>query len=295
MADNYTHQYNANNALAIAEYTPRNYNAFIIGANGPDPLFCYQMYNPFRKYNLSQLGHMMHQQKTGQFLQNLFRLAQTDAQKDYCLGFLCHYALDCTIHPYVGYITQVYGSPYNIPAGHGFFESALDSHLSVKTEGKTVPSTEKFFPVTDKLYMDQIVTLLKKAADSTYPDHIFPRSEYTQAFKDFRTLKNLFCSPTKMMFPVMHLAEKLLGFSEGFILSHMQPCTRALPEMPFWQNIDANLYSAETLDEILQRADYLAAANINHGLEYFKGIYSASDLLEKIGNKSYDTGITIDK
>lgn len=295
MADNYTHQYNAVNAMKIAGYTPRNYNAFIIGANGPDPLFCYQMYNPFRRHHLSKLGTLMHNRKTGRFLQNLFRLAQTDAQKDYCLGFLCHYALDCTIHPYVNYASQTYGSPYNIPSGHGFFESALDSRISLKTDGTTVPSVKKFFPDTEKLYMDQIISLLKKAVDATYPDHIYSRGEYAQAFRDFRLLKNLFCSPTKVMFPVMHLAEKILKFSEGFILSHMQPCTREIPEYPFWQNSSAGLYSVETLDEILLRADYLAAENIKNGLEYFKGIYTAADLLEKIGNKSYETGMAIEK
>ena len=295
MADNYTHQYNAHNAMKIAGYTPRNLNAFIIGANGPDPLFCYQMYNPLRKHNLSDLGHLMHQEKTGLFLQNLFRLARTDAQKDYCLGFLCHYALDSTIHPYVNYLSQTYGSPYNIPSGHGYFESALDSRISMKTEGTPTPAVNKYFPETDKLYMDQIATLLKRAVDATYPDHIYPRSEYIQAFKDFRTIKKLFCPPTKIMFPVMHIAEKVLKFSEGFILSHMQPCTRDLPEIPFWQKTAAGLYSVETLDDILLRDDYLAAENIKNGLEYFKGISTASDLLECIGNKSYDTGLTIDK
>ena len=93
----------------------------------------------------------------------------------------------------------------------------------------------------------------------------------------------------------MHLAEKALHFREGFILSHMQPCTRKLPDMPFWQHPAAGLYSVDTLDDILLRADYLAAENIKHGLEYFKGIYTAADLLAKIGNKSYDTGLTIDK
>ncbi len=295
MADNYTHQYNAVNAMKIAGYTPRNYNAFITGANGPDVFFCYQMYNPFRKHNLSELGTLMHNHKTGQFLQNLFRLAQTDAQKDYCLGFLCHYALDSTIHPYVNYVTQAYGSPYNIPSGHGYFESALDSRISKKSGDGIIPPVKKYFPESEKLYTSQIITLLKKAVDATYPDHVYPRSEYTQAFKDFRFIKKLFCSPTKAMFPVMHLAEKMLGFSEGFILSHMQPCTRDLPPFPFWQDMGTGLYCVETLDEILQRADYLAAANITSGIEYFKGIYTAADLLENIGNKSYETGLTIDK
>ena len=70
--------------------------------------------------------------------------------------------------------------------------------------------------------------------------------------------------------------------------------TREIPEFSFWKNEAANLYSIETLDNILLRADYLAAESINIGLEYFKGIYSLTDLMEDIGNKSYDTGVVID-
>jgi len=90
------------------------------------------------------------------------------------------------------------------------------------------------------------------------------------------------------------MVEKALGFSEGFVMSHMQPCTREIPAFPFWKNEAAGLYSVETLDNLLLRADYLAAECINVGLEYFKGIYTLADLMEDIGNKSYDTGVVID-
>ena len=294
MADNFAHQHNARNALKIAAYTPRDINSFIMGANGPDPLFCYQMYNPMRKYNLADLGHLMHREKTGLFLKNLFRFAQTDSQKDYCLGFLCHYSLDSTLHPFVNYITQLYGSPFNIPAGHGFFESALDSKLSMEEDGDYAAAVNKYCPELSKMAMNQVVALLKKAVDATYEDHIYPRSEYMQAFKDFKFVKGFFYSPTKMKFPLTYLIEKGLKFSEGFVMSHMQPCVREIPDFPFWKNEAAGLYSIETLDNILLRADYLAAECINIGLEYFKGVYTLGDLMEDIGNKSYDTGVVID-
>ena len=153
MADNYTHRYNARNALTIAEYTPRNMEAFILGANGPDPLFCYQMYNPFRINDLSRLGSVMHNEKTALFLKNLFTLARTDAQKDYCLGFLCHYSLDSLIHPYVNYITEAYGLPFNIPSGHGYFESALDSLISKKVSGQEAAQVSYYFPSVSRMHI----------------------------------------------------------------------------------------------------------------------------------------------
>jgi hypothetical protein len=294
MADNYAHQHNARNAMKIAGYVPRNLNSFIMGANGPDPLFCYQMYNPMRKYDLAGLGHTMHSEKTGLFLRNLFRFAQTDAQKDYCLGFLCHYSLDSTIHPFVNYITQLYGSPFNISAGHGYFESALDSKLCLAATGEAAADVDRYCPELDKATLNQITLLFKKAVDATYEDHRYPRYEYILAFKDFRFIKKFFYSPAKGKFPLAYLVEKALGFSDGFVMSHMQPCNREIPDFGFWKNEAANLHSVETLDNLLLRADYLAAECINTGLEYFKGVYTLGDLMEDIGNKSYDTGVVID-
>lgn len=294
MADNYAHQHNARNAMEIAGYVPRDIDSFIMGANGPDPLFCYQMYNPVRRYNLSRLGNEMHREKTGLFLKNLFRFAQTDSQKDYCLGFLCHYSLDSTIHPYVNYITELYGSPFNIPAGHNYFESALDSRLSMQLTGQPAAEVDRYCPELDKAAMNQITLLFKKAVEATYEDHKYPRREYVQAFKDFRFIKKFFYSPSKLKFPLAYMIEKVLGFSEGFVLGHMQPCTKDIPDFPFWKNEAVGLYSVESLDNLLLRADYLSAECINIGLEYFKGVYTLGDLMEDIGNKSYDTGVAID-
>lgn len=294
MADSYAHQHNARNALAIAEYTPRDINSFILGSNGPDPLFFYQMYNPFRKYNLSDLGHIMHNEKTALFLRNMFRFAQTDSQKDFCLGFLCHYSLDSIIHPYINYITQAYGSTYNIPSGHAYFESALDSHISMIETGETAAKVEAYFPEMEKMYLDQIVTLFKKAVDATYKDFSVPRDEYLQAFKDLKIIKNFLYSPSKLKLFNATLIEKILGFEEGFVTGRMQPCDKELPNFPFWKNLGVDLFSTESLNNLLLRADYLSAEYIKHGIDYFSGIISIDDLIEEIGNKSYETGLTID-
>ena len=63
MPDGYAHRYNGICAMNIAQYKPRDYRAFIMGCNGPDPLYFYQMYNPWRKMSLQDLGHRMHTEK----------------------------------------------------------------------------------------------------------------------------------------------------------------------------------------------------------------------------------------
>ncbi|MEG1896003.1 MAG: zinc dependent phospholipase C family protein [Oscillospiraceae bacterium] len=293
MPDSYAHKFNGQNAMRIAQYTPRSYPAFILGCNGPDPLFSYKMYLPFHKKGLNTLGTKMHNEKTGLFLQNLFRLAKTNTQKDYCLGFLCHYSLDSTLHPYVNYITSAYASPYNIRHGHGYFESALDSYISHTETGSWAAQPEEYFPEIKKMQLDQIITLFKRAVQATYDDSVYPREDYLRAFKDFKLTKRWMYSTGSWKIPIGALVEKLLGLGSGFVTCHMQPCKRVIKNVPMWRNVPVGFFCTATIQELFGRADYMSADYIKVGLSYFNGQYSLGELLEDIGNKSYETGLAI--
>lgn len=294
MPDSFTHKFNGQNALRIAGYKPRNYLTFILGCNGPDPLFFHRVYNPFRKFSLDNLGNRMHEEKTGLFLQNLFRHAQTDSQKDYCLGFLCHYSLDSVMHPYVNYITTAYGSPFNISNGHGFFESSLDSIISHRQTGKWAAAPSEYCPDIKRMHLDQIVTLFKHAVEATYSDVSYNREEYLQAFKDFKMVKGWFYSPKGRKFILASLAEGALGLGHGHVRCHMQPCHMDISSSPVWRNEAMDFFCTATLSELLERANHMSSDYIKVGLNYFNGTYSTVELLEDIGNKSYSTGVTVD-
>lgn len=295
MPDGYAHKYNGQSAMNIAGYKPRSWHAFMWGCNGPDPLYFYQMYNPFRKFSLSDLGRRMHTEKTGLFLQNLFRFAQTNAQKDYCLGFLCHYALDSVMHPYINYITTAYAHPYNREFGHAWFESSLDSHISFHECGEAAAHPNAYAPEIKKMYLDQIVTLFKQAVEATYTDVEYDRSEYVKLFSDYRRIKKLLYSPNKTKLSLTRIAELLLGHPKGFIGSRMQPCTDPITDVTVWRNNPVGFFCDATIEELFCRANQMSADYIEIGLKYFGGVYSAQDLLEDIGNKSYITGLTIDE
>ena len=294
MPDGYAHKYNAQQALKVANYKPRNYKAFILGSNGPDPFFFYQLYNFKRNSAVNEIGHRLHNEKTGLFLQNLFRFAQTNAQKDYCLGFLCHYSMDSTVHPYINYITAAYNHPFSIENGHGWFESSLDSHISYHECGDPAAHPNAYIPEIKKMYLDQIVTLVKQAVEATYTDIELDRSEYTKVFNDFRKIKKLMYSPSKVKFLFSRIVEIFLNHPKGYVCSRMQPCTMPLTEIAMWRNNEMGFFCDATLEDLLNKATQLSADYINVGLQYFHGIYNVGDLLEDIGNKSYVTGVTID-
>ena len=128
MPEGYTHVRTANRAAALAQLEIAHPAAFACGANGPDIFFCYRAWKSGEKRgeNLPELGSRMHDENTGAFLRALVKYAATPAQRSYALGFLSHYAADCTVHPYVVCVTGE-GGPYAGPGGHGYFEIAVDT------------------------------------------------------------------------------------------------------------------------------------------------------------------------
>ena len=79
------------------------------------------------------------------------------------------------------------------------------------------------------------------------------------------------------------------------IACRMQPCTEPIANVAVWRNNEMGFFCDSTIEELFGKANQQSADYIKVGLEYFNGVYTARDLLEDIGNKSYNTGITIDE
>lgn len=72
------------------------------GLLGPDPYLFYRWYLPPFRNRVNRYSSAMHREHTGDFLTELARGAKDDRKVfSYLCGFLCHYALDSTTHPYI--------------------------------------------------------------------------------------------------------------------------------------------------------------------------------------------------
>ena len=106
---------------------------FLTALSGPDPLFTWQIWRRGRGR-----GRMMHTRKTGDFLTALAEEARKERRTEggeqlfsFLAGFLCHYALDSTAHPYIIWETTAVCARKE---AHRAFEHSLDN-LAVKREG----------------------------------------------------------------------------------------------------------------------------------------------------------------
>lgn len=89
-----------------------------VGAQGPDPLFCY---NPFAKNRVYELSHQIHWSPGREFFQRagqIYRLQPTEGAYAYLLGCLTHFCLDSVCHPYI----------------HDVHDSGAGKHIAMETE-----------------------------------------------------------------------------------------------------------------------------------------------------------------
>ena len=85
--------------------------AFYCGAQGPDMLLLHRKLPWLLGANLNKAGSELHKAdpaETFGFLNEYFKKNNNDIVKSYIIGFVCHYALDCTLHPYVHAMEEFY-------------------------------------------------------------------------------------------------------------------------------------------------------------------------------------------
>lgn len=297
MPEGYTHIRTARQAAVLADYVPVVPKAFEAGANGPDILFCYQAWKPARRraVDLPGLGGRMHDECTGAFLMELVRRAKTPAQRDYALGFLCHYAADCAVHPYVVMITEK-GQLYGRKGGHGYFEIALDSYLH-KEDGKggAVPSAHAC-PHLVGAPLAQVGVQLQGAIQAVFGMEV-SREALADIFHHTYWVRRLFNSRFKIKRGLFWLVEPLFG-GRGAITGHVSPARlkgtgprdkRPLPDSwthPFTQEtVQASVF------QLLEQGARVGSGYILAARGYWQGKLTDEQLAQVVGSRSYLSGL----
>lgn len=198
-------------------------DAFLLGNQGPDPLF-YATRTP-SMVAIKKLGVSMHREYIEDYLKMWQEMLKRLRIKDYVYevlqayiyGFLSHYALDRALHPLV-YAYQealctagVSGlTPHDGSFVHGQIEADLDSYFLYKLTGRTI---EEYHIPKQVLYSNEAslssIDTLYRAASRLY--HIkVPRGVFSKSVKDMRVLVQLLYSPGGTKRRCIGLAERLV-------------------------------------------------------------------------------------
>ena len=88
----------------IAEGIDREIFRFAV--MGPDPYIFYRFFALLLRRGVNRRSTVMHETKTGRFLMELAGRSRKKAVFSFLAGFLCHYAMDSTAHPWINQASE---------------------------------------------------------------------------------------------------------------------------------------------------------------------------------------------
>ena len=204
-------------------YSFDEHDAFILGSQGPDPLF-YLIVNPLLK-DQSSLGGALHAEKPASVLFAMRQAAELldegerPVGRAYALGFLCHYLLDRAVHP------LVYAQEYALcDAGepgltrqdgsnvHAVIETELDEMVLFTEAGQTVATfapqdqilkcSDQALGIIGRMYVHVADQVLGRSVK----DDLFLNAVYA-----FRAVQAFFHSPRGIKRNALRMLEGKVG------------------------------------------------------------------------------------
>jgi hypothetical protein len=124
-----------------------NLNRCKMFAQSTDSLMFYNLFSIMPGKKIRHFQSYFHTHQSQEFFINLLRFIHDNNIKDkdvysFLVGFICHYALDSTLHPYIIYKTGIFKknkpSTYKYNNVHAFMETFIDNDM-VRRREKTNP------------------------------------------------------------------------------------------------------------------------------------------------------------
>lgn len=208
------------------------------GAQGPDFLFCHRYFQYVLKKtgaSLKEYGSALHRDPPSATLNAMrdFLSRHSDpSYRSYVLGFLCHYALDSTAHPFVNARARELAErrPGENPSTmHGEIEASLDAIVLRWKTGK-LPSEVKLgdmFPKNEGAQR-KIACLYQDVLSTVYGAQV-SQEELYQATKDAHFVFACCTDRTGLKRGLFRVIEK---GRPSYVASHLVPITED-PEEDF--------------------------------------------------------------
>ncbi|MGN0262681.1 MAG: zinc dependent phospholipase C family protein [Eggerthellaceae bacterium] len=201
----------------------RQIDAFLIGNQGPDPLF-YSFLSPFICRNI-HLGSKLHESDPACFFQAwvdyISECSDSEERKVYAgflAGMFCHYLLDVNAHPLIDYfqdrICEIEESDFSEndkSVAHMVVEREIDEMMLYVSTGKTVFD---FDPAAAMLALDDdSLDKISAAFSAVVFESMGERMAaecYARSMKNFRWLQGTIKHPRGFKFALAGGVEKLL-------------------------------------------------------------------------------------
>ena len=225
---------------SFSDLVTKHPQCFYVGTQGPDLLFYHKPLksknNPTRKK-----GWALHEIAPEEFFLHGAKLLVEDRtnydgdgnflpqskEAAYLLGFLCHFVLDYSVHPYID-ANSVDG------LSHGKIESELDKHTFLKQgrPARGFNTATLFFPINEsKAASANILSVSEK--------------DTKKALKTMRFINGLFSNKCGLVHGFCHAVLSLVGMNKSFgdMFIHKKDDPRCAT---LWETLDKQIHEAVT-------------------------------------------------
>ena len=225
-----THTYFAKAvAQSLRETGLENTPEYIWGAQGPDFLFCHRYFPWMKGRSLKEYGSRLHSEVkpsvTFSAMREFLSRHRDPGYRAYVTGFVCHYALDSTAHPYVNALAAELAAqrPWEtVSTMHGEVEASLDA-IILRRETGMLPSqvnVKQMFPKNESAQR-RIAKLYQAVLLSACGEDV-PEGELLRATNDAHFVFSLLNDRTGLKRQVFQRVEK---GKPSLVTSHIVPIT----------------------------------------------------------------------
>ena len=189
-------------------------DAFLWGAQGPDFLYYHRLLQPWSR-NIREIGSWLHHEKPSRLLSAMRDFQRSKGNKIteyYLFGFLCHYSLDRTAHPFVYWDVKSLRKLYPGRGDsflHNQVESVLDGILLRSVTGEFVTDfdlkqTAPDHPET----MNEIARFYSSVLEQLYGIHGLEKT-LVQSMSDCRRICGILDDRWMIKKPLAEALEKI--------------------------------------------------------------------------------------
>jgi len=285
-------------------------NLFNLGTQGPDIFFYHNAWPWAKGKSLSGIGSRLHHEKVKAFFDHAFEALERkkDEGKEkmlaYMYGYLCHYSLDTHTHPYIfyktGFVINEKDDKKKYDAYHRKFEAEIDVLMTEELLKKRTHEilSHKLIEINDEdavLLARMYKYILKYLFDLDIAE-----DDIKKAPRDMADI-------TKALRDVTGIKKVIIGFIEKIAYKHPLISNMIYPlnidkKMDHLNTAHSSWYYPWSMDsaqnssflELFHKAVEKAKNMCIAVNQYFNENLDKNEVLEIIGNRSFDSGLDCD-
>ncbi len=286
----------------LMEGVRRNHGLFMLGCQGPDFFYFYHRLPWHTKRRCPQaikfanILHEEHINKTFSIMLREVRKSRDEKDIVYAAGFLCHWALDVICHPYVYYRTG--SRVVNSGPDHRILEAGIDRGVLNENGLKLEDYAPKKLIAHSRDASRHIWRLLKPVfaeADELKLDYRM----VDESVEQFHSMYKLLHDPKGTRYHYIGLLERLFK-QDGMATSLMIPVNYDEQLDPLnlrhekWLDPCSGQQHHESFTELAGRAVGLMIQMLRLYVGYLNDTVELSEILEVIGDRSFNSGSRCD-